>query len=83
MDVELDSERKDTPADRALARARLIVATELGKDPLLRREIRTKFKAYAEVSVDPTDKGLNKIDEYHPYYVSLFSFVVAICSQLG
>ena len=61
---------KAQPASEALQRARMIIATELGKDPLLRQEIRKKFKTDAKVSVLPTDRGINKIDEHHPYFVS-------------
>lgn len=57
------------PADELLARARMIIATELGKDPLLRQEIRNAFKRSALVSVLPTERGVSKIDEHHPYYV--------------
>jgi transcription elongation factor SPT6 len=56
-----------------LRRARMIIATELGKDPLLRQVVRQKFKASARVSVLPTERGLNKIDEHHPYFVRLNS----------
>lgn len=59
------------PPDELLRRARMILSTELGKDPLLRNEIRTRFRREAEISVLPTDKGISKIDEHHAYYVSL------------
>ncbi|KAH9946100.1 transcription elongation factor Spt6 [Epithele typhae] len=55
-------------AEELLARARMIIATELGKDPLLRQEIRNTFKLHALVSVLPTDRGISKIDEHHPYF---------------
>ncbi|KDQ60952.1 hypothetical protein JAAARDRAFT_55682 [Jaapia argillacea MUCL 33604] len=54
--------------EELLRRARLIISTELGKDPLLRQEMRKIFKAEARISVQPTDRGINKIDEHHPYY---------------
>jgi len=63
---------KALPASELLRRARMIIATELGKDPLLRQVIRQKFKAFARVSVLPTERGLNKIDEHHPYFVRLY-----------
>ncbi|KAI0831325.1 transcription elongation factor Spt6 [Trametes gibbosa] len=56
------------PADELLARARMIIATELGKDPLLRQEMRNTFKSNALVSVSPTERGITKIDEQHPYF---------------
>ncbi|EJD52929.1 hypothetical protein AURDEDRAFT_110772 [Auricularia subglabra TFB-10046 SS5] len=55
------------PKDQ-LAKARMILATELGKDPLLRQEARTLFKSFAVLSVIPTEKGIAKINEFHPYY---------------
>jgi transcription elongation factor SPT6 len=63
---------KALPASELLRRARMIIATELGKDPLLRQVVRQKFKTSARVSVQPTERGLNKIDEHHPYFVRLY-----------
>lgn len=57
------------PPEELLARARMILATELGKDPLLRQEMRNVFKNDALVSVLPTERGMSKIDEQHPYFV--------------
>lgn len=56
-----------------LRRARMILSTELGKDPLLRNEMRARFKRDAEVSVLPTDRGIQKIDEHNTYYVGILS----------
>ncbi|KAI0670362.1 transcription elongation factor Spt6 [Trametes maxima] len=56
------------PAEELLARARMIIATELGKDPLLRQEMRNLFKSNALTSVLPTERGIAKIDEHHPYF---------------
>lgn len=56
--------------EELLRRARMIIATELGKDPLLRDHMRQLFKKHATVSVNPTDRGITKIDEQHVYYVS-------------
>ena len=53
-----------------LKQARMIVATELGYDPLLRQYVREQFKLHAQVSCLPTDSGKIKIDRFHPYYVS-------------
>lgn len=63
---------KAVSAEELLARARLILATELGKDPLLRSAIRKKFKDEALISVEPTERGILKIDDHHPYYVSIY-----------
>lgn len=61
---------KALSADKLLERARMLLATELGKDPLLRNEMRKVFKASAQITVLPTDRGIGKIDEHHPYFVS-------------
>jgi len=63
---------KTLSVSELLRRARMIIATELGKDPLLRQVIRQKFKSFARISVQPTERGLNKIDEHHPYFVRLY-----------
>ncbi|THH00428.1 hypothetical protein EW145_g7080 [Phellinidium pouzarii] len=54
--------------EELLRQARMIIATELGTDPLLRRHMRELFKTSAQVSVLPTERGKHKIDEYHAYY---------------
>ncbi|KAL4067952.1 SH2 domain-containing protein, partial [Scleroderma citrinum] len=54
--------------DELLRRARMVLGTELGKDPLLRQAMRDLFKAEAQISVHPTERGINKIDEHHPYF---------------
>ena len=48
----------------------MVIATELGKDPLLRQAIRDAFKTDALISVTPTERGVAKIDEHNQYYVS-------------
>jgi DhnA family fructose-bisphosphate aldolase class Ia len=40
----------------------MIMATELGKDPLLRKKIRELFRREGRISVLPTDKGMIKTD---------------------
>jgi transcription elongation factor SPT6 len=78
------SHHNDISADKILKRAKLLVATEISKDPLMRKEIREIFKRSAEVSCYPTDKGLVKIDEHHPYYVSgYFETILIIDQPLG
>ncbi|KAF8964059.1 transcription elongation factor SPT6 [Flammula alnicola] len=65
--VDSDPAKAQT-SEELLRKARMIFATELGKDPLLRNEIRQLFKQEARVSVEPTERGLTKIDENHPYF---------------
>jgi hypothetical protein len=62
---------KAQPPEELLRRARLILSTELGKDPLLRDYVRRLFKDEALVTVRPLEKGLKKIDSLHPYNVCL------------
>jgi transcription elongation factor SPT6 len=67
--VDPDINKAQTP-EELLQRARMIMSTELGKDPILRQEMRNTFKDHAMVSVSPTEKGKIKLDEHHPYFVS-------------
>ncbi len=60
-----------TSAEDVLKTARFIVATELGKDPQLRKLVRETFKSKATVTVRPTEKGAVKIDDQHPFAVSI------------
>lgn len=62
---------KAQPPEELLRRARMIIATELGKDPLLRQAVRDTFKTDALISVTPTERGIAKLDEHNHYYVSL------------
>jgi len=57
--------------EELLRKARMIFSTELGKDPLLRNQIRRLFKEEASITVEPTERGITKIDEHHPYFVCL------------
>ncbi|KAF9564591.1 transcription elongation factor SPT6 [Agrocybe pediades] len=54
--------------EELLRKARMILSTELGKDPLLRSQIRKVFKEEARVTVEPTERGISKIDDNHPYF---------------
>ncbi|KAJ7774913.1 transcription elongation factor SPT6 [Mycena metata] len=46
-----------------LRKARMIMATELGKDPLLREHMRKLFRDEGRVSAEPTEHGIAKILE--------------------
>lgn len=61
---------KARPAEDSLRQARMILATELSADPILRQEIRKLFKAHGQISTLPTERGKSKIDEFHSYNVS-------------
>lgn len=47
----------------------MILVTELGHEPLLRKEARRFFKDFAVVNVAATKAGEAKIDVLNPYYV--------------
>ncbi|KAK7019339.1 transcription elongation factor Spt6 [Favolaschia claudopus] len=55
-------------AEELLVRARLIMATELGKDPLLRDHMRRLFRDEARVTVEPTEQGVAKISSFDKYF---------------
>ena len=55
-------------ADSALSAAKLILVHELGRDPLLKKEVRRYFHDYGVVSVFPTEKGRHKLDPLQPAY---------------
>ncbi|KAI0054143.1 transcription elongation factor Spt6 [Auriscalpium vulgare] len=65
--VDPDPTKAQAPTT-LLQRARKIIATELGKDPLLRQEIRNRFRDHALITVTPTERGVAKIDEHHTYF---------------
>ncbi|PWN50172.1 hypothetical protein IE53DRAFT_107949 [Violaceomyces palustris] len=54
-------------AEAALAKAKMLLSHEIGKDPLMKREVRELFKSSALMSVEPTERGMIKIDDQHPY----------------
>ncbi|TIA79740.1 hypothetical protein E3P98_03101 [Wallemia ichthyophaga] len=50
-----------------LSMAKLILVTDLGRDPLIKKHVRDRLTSEGVVSVHPTEKGLNKVDDQHPY----------------
>ncbi|XP_064461195.1 transcription elongation factor SPT6-like [Ornithodoros turicata] len=61
------SKRFTTP-EEALKAARYMVATQISRDPVVRRCMRETFFERAKVCVSPTKKGLKEIDENHACY---------------
>ncbi len=51
----------------AIAKAKMMLSQEIGKDPILKREIRQLFKDAAEINIEPTERGMTVIDDQHPY----------------
>ena len=58
------------------------MATELGKDPILRYEIRQVFKRHATISIAPTERGVSKIDDNHPYYAFKYLYRKPVTEML-
>ncbi|KDN45969.1 hypothetical protein K437DRAFT_246825 [Tilletiaria anomala UBC 951] len=55
-------------ADLVMKAGKMLLAHEIGKHPLVRKEVRAWFKAHAEVAIEPTERGVAKIDEQHQYH---------------
>jgi len=51
--------------EELLKRARLILSTELGKDPILWGHIRSIFRHEACITAEPTERGIQEIDQDH------------------
>ncbi|KAI8357781.1 SH2 domain-containing protein [Blakeslea trispora] len=51
---------------KVLKAARSVLAQEMAFDPQVRKAIRKDWELYATISVRPTEKGYNMIDELHP-----------------
>lgn len=46
-----------------------IITTEFAKDPSIKQQARDFIEACGVVTVTPTERGMNVIDQYHLYYV--------------
>ncbi|TRM62754.1 SH2 domain-containing protein [Schizophyllum amplum] len=80
--VDPDPANAKSP-EEMLAQARMILSTELGKDPILRQAMRDIFKVKAIVSVSPTDRGIVKIDSTHPYFAFKYLLRKPISELMG
>ena len=67
-DAYVDEQHGVLSAGVALDQARAILAHEIGREPLLKREARQLFKSAALLDVEPTERGMTRIDEAHPYH---------------
>ena len=56
----------------------MLLATELGVDPILRKFVRDQFRMGAVVSCRPTDKGRNSITPNQLEYVCCTSIFFTI-----
>ncbi|WFD35619.1 Transcription elongation factor spt6 [Malassezia cuniculi] len=72
--VHVPDDDASPPADVArelntsLTQARTLLSHEIGREPLLRKEARALFRSSALLDVEPTERGMSRIDEGHPYY---------------
>ena len=55
-------------ADDVVNATRTILITEIGKHPIIRKFVREFYKHHAAMTVEPTERGVTKIDEQHPYF---------------
>nr|CDI51126.1 related to transcriptional regulator protein SPT6 [Melanopsichium pennsylvanicum 4] len=53
--------------EMALSKVKVMLSQEIGKDPILKKEMRQLFKDAAEINIEPTERGMTAIDEQHPY----------------
>lgn len=53
---------------KALEAAKFIISTDIGRDPLLKKHVRELFRNHGVVTVTPTESGMYKINELHPYF---------------
>ncbi|KAA1099287.1 Transcription elongation factor spt6 [Puccinia graminis f. sp. tritici] len=54
---------------KAIEAAKFILSTDIGRDPLLKKHVRQLFRNHGVVTVAPTESGIHKINELHPYFI--------------
>merc|ERR1712110_219188 len=64
---EYINEKFKEPKD-VLTAAKFMVATQISRDPSIRKEVRDAFYDKATITVRPTKKGMKEIDENHNCY---------------
>ena len=64
---EYVNEKFSKPED-VLTAAKFMVATQISRDPTVRKEVRDAFYERATINVRPTKKGMKEIDENHNCY---------------
>lgn len=60
--------RQFTQPEDILKAVKFMVATQLAREPLVRKCVRETFFEKAKMDVKPTKKGMKEIDENHPCY---------------
>ena len=55
-------------AEEVVKAAKFMVATQLSREPLVRKCVRETYFERCKIDVTPTKKGLKEIDENHAIY---------------
>jgi len=63
-----DPETEFEEPKKVIEAAKFILSTDIGRDPLLKKHVRHLFQSHGVVTVTPTDTGVHKINELHPYF---------------
>ena len=66
--------------------ARMVLSQDIAHEPEVRKAMRRDWEAGAVISVKPTDKGFDQIDDLHPMHVSihtmLFNLNYIFCTRM-
>ena len=60
--------KKFSKPEDVITAAKFMVATQISRDPTIRKEVREAFYERATITVKPTKKGMKEIDENHECY---------------
>ncbi|KAI9625586.1 hypothetical protein KEM48_010848 [Puccinia striiformis f. sp. tritici PST-130] len=63
-----DPETEFEEPKKAIEAAKFVISTDVGRDPLLKKHVRHLFQNHGVVTVTPTESGMHKINELHPYF---------------
>ncbi|EIW70012.1 hypothetical protein TREMEDRAFT_71488 [Tremella mesenterica DSM 1558] len=75
LDLAAEYAGEGTPfltGESALKAASQILTTEFSKDPSIRQQAREFMEYFGVVTVNPTERGISVIDQYHLYYTFKF-----------
>ncbi|KAI7905581.1 SH2 domain-containing protein [Cokeromyces recurvatus] len=68
VEADMYTDQSFSDAQKILKACRSVLAQEISYDPQVRKAMRKDFESYAIISVKPTEKGYNVIDELHPMH---------------
>lgn len=75
--------RQFTQPEDVLKAAKFMVATQLAREPLVRKCVRETFFEKAKIDVRPTKRGIKEIDENHPCYSMKYMKGKPVCDLQG